>query len=142
MATPHHTVDRIGAWLSLACALHCAVVPVLVLLAALGLPAVDSLGIFSDHRFELVFSFAAVIFVAASIGLGLRGGADRRPMLIGFVIGLALIGGSRLLPGPEWFAHLVLVAGALTVAYTHRRSLRSRSCCEDPATPASAPLLP
>ncbi|HVH97291.1 MAG TPA: MerC domain-containing protein [Enhygromyxa sp.] len=167
MATPHHTVDRVGSWLSLACALHCAVVPAAVLLAALGFPVVGSLGLFDDPRFELGFSLAAVIFVAASLGLGVRGGAERRPMVVGFAIGLALLGGSRLLPGPEWFGHLVLVAGALTIAFTHRRSLRSRSCCDpellgpEPArphaegrvratseqrgsdpTPASAPLLP
>ena len=142
MATPHHTVDRVGSWLSLVCALQCAVVPAFVLLAALGVPVAGSLGIFDDPRFELVFSLAAVVFVTASVGLGFRGGADRRSMLIGLTIGLALLGGSRLLPGPEWFSHLVLVAGALTVAYTHRRSLRSRTCCDEPSTPASAPLLP
>lgn len=167
MATPHHTVDRVGSWLSLVCALHCAVVPAAVLLAALGLPVGGSLGWFDDPRFELGFSLAAVIFVAASLGLGVRAGAEWRPMVVGFAIGLALLGGSRLLPGPEWFGHLVLVAGALTVAYTHRRSMRSRSCdpqLHGPAkpactqaegrvqamseqrgsnhTPASAPLLP
>lgn len=168
MTTPHHTVDRIGSWLSLLCAVHCAVVPVVVLLAALGFPIVGSLGLFEDHRFELAFSLTAVILVAASVALGLRGSADRRPLVIGFVLGLVLLGGSRLLPGPEWIGHLVLVAGALTIAYTHRRSLRSRDCCEphshgptEPghthaegrmrtpsdqraaeATPASAPLLP
>jgi hypothetical protein len=147
MATPHHTIDRVGSWLSLVCALHCAVVPAVVLLAALGQPVVGSLGVFDDPRFELFFSFAAVILVALSVGLGFRGGAERRPMLVGFAAGLALIGGSRLMPGPEWFAHLVLVAGALTVAYTHRRSLKTRSCCQEPGadhprTPASAPLLP
>lgn len=168
MATPHHTVDRVGSWLSLVCALHCAVVPAAVLLAALGFPVGGSLGWFDDPRFELGFSLAAVIFVATSLGLGVRAGAQWRPMVVGFAIGLALLGGSRLLPGPEWFGHLVLVAGALTVAYTHRRSMRSRSC-EDPHlhgpgepartqaegrvrakseqrgsdhTPASAPLLP
>jgi hypothetical protein len=113
-----------------------------VLLAALGFPVVGSLGLFDDPRFELGFSFAALILVALSVGLGVRGGAERRPMLVGFTIGLALLGGSRLMGEPEWLAHLVLVAGALTVAHTHRRSLRSRSCCDDPAAPASAPLLP
>lgn len=146
MATPHHTIDRVGSWLSLVCALHCAVVPVVVVLAALGFPVAGSLGLFDDPRFELGFSFAAVILVAASVGLGFRGGADRRPMLVGFAIGLALIIGSRLVPGPEWLSHSVLVVGALTVAYTHRRSLRARSCCDDASGtasgPASAPLLP
>lgn len=145
MATPHQTVDRVGGWLSLVCALHCAVVPIAVLLAALGLPVI-SLGLFDDPRFELGFSFAAVILVAVSVGLGVRGGAERRPMVVGFALGLTLIAGSHLTPGPEWLSHLVLVAGALTVAHTHRRSLRSRSCCDqsedDPSTPASAPLLP
>src|SRR5690606_4031887 len=143
MATPHQIVDRVGGWLSLVCAIHCAVVPVGVLLGALGLPMFGALELFDDSRFELVFSCAAAIFVAISLGLGVRGGADRRPMVVGFAIGLALIAGSHLSPGPEWLGHLVLVAGALTVAYTHRRSLRSRSCCEqrsdDPSAPASAP---
>jgi hypothetical protein len=85
-----------------------------------------------------------------------------RSMIVGFSLGLALIGGSHLTPGPEWLSHLVLVAGALTVAYTHRRSLlercdddhaasttlgqqlgqRGEQHDEDPAPPASAPLLP
>ncbi|HLT38039.1 MAG TPA: MerC domain-containing protein [Enhygromyxa sp.] len=139
MTTPHQTVDRVGGWLSLVCAIHCAVVPLAVLLAALGLPVI-SLGLFDDPRFELGFSIAAVILAAVSLGLGVRGGADRRPMLVGFALGLVLIVGSHLTPGPEWFSHLILVGGALTVAYTHRRSLRSRSCCDDPGAPA--PLLP
>jgi hypothetical protein len=157
MATPHQTVDRIGGWLSLACAIHCAVVPVAVLLAGLGLPVLGSLSLFDDGRFELGFSLAAVVLVALSVGFGVRSGTLRtgRSMMIGFAIGLALIGGSHLTPGPEWLSHLVLVAGALTVAYTHRRSLLERSCDvdhaasttpvqhdQDPAPPASAPLLP
>lgn len=151
MATPHQTVDRVGGWLSLVCAIHCAVVPIAVLLAALGLPVVDSLGLFDDNRFEIGFSLLAVVLVAISLGLGVRSGAARRPMIIGFAIGLALIGGSHLTPGPEWLSHLILVGGALTVAHTHRRSLESRRCDDhsasehsgdDPSARASAPLLP
>ncbi|MFO7563555.1 MAG: MerC domain-containing protein [Enhygromyxa sp.] len=146
MATPHQTVDRVGGWLSLVCAIHCAVVPIAVLLAALGLPVLDAHGLFDDFRFELAFSLVAVVLVGISLGLGVRGGAERRPMVIGFSLGLVLIAGSHLTPGPEWLSHLVLVVGALTVAHTHRRSLKSRACCDqgedDPATPASAPLLP
>lgn len=156
MATPHQTVDRVGGWLSLVCAIHCAVVPIAVLFAALGIPVVGSLGWFDDPRFELGFSAAAVVLVAISVGLGVRAGAERRPMLIGFAVGLALILGSHGVPGPEWLSHLILVVGALTVAYTHRRSLEGRHSCadhqlvgaspeqpvDDPAAPASAPLLP
>jgi hypothetical protein len=156
MATPHQTVDRVGGWLSLVCAIHCAVVPIAVLLTAFGVPVVGSLGWFDDPRFELGFSAAAVVLVAISVGLGVRAGAERRPMLVGFAVGLALILGSHLVPGPEWISHLILVVGALTVAHTHRRSLESRHRCDDhpgveaspeprgddPAAPASAPLLP
>ena len=143
MATPHQTIDRVGGLLSLVCALHCAVVPVVVLLAALGLPVAGELATFDDGRFELGFTLAAVVFVAVSVGLGWRGLAERRSMLLGFGIGLALLAGSRLAPGPDWLAHLILVAGASTLAFTHRRSLEAaRGCCEDKAAAASAALLP
>lgn len=143
MATPHQTIDRVGGWLSLVCAIHCAVVPAVVLLAALGLPVASELTLFDEGVFELGFSIAAVILVAVSV-LGWRGGVDRRPLALGFALGLSLIVGARLTPGPEWVSHLVLVAGASTLALTHRRSLRAaRSCCAEPSrTAASAALLP
>jgi hypothetical protein len=165
MATPHQTIDRVGGWLSLVCAIHCAVVPIAVLLAALGVPVFGSLGVFDDPRFELGFSAAAVILAVISVGLGVRAGANHRPMLIGFAVGLTLILGSHVAPGPKWLSHLILVVGALTVARTHHRS--RHSCADhqpghaasaadghhavgpsperpgdDPAAPASAPLLP
>jgi hypothetical protein len=140
MATPHQTIDRVGGWLSLVCALHCAVVPVVVLLAALGVPVASELAVFDDGRFELGFSVAAVIFVAVSLGLGQRGAVDRRPMLGGFALGLSLIAGSHVCPGPDWLAHLVLVAGASIVALTHHRSFRAHRPSSPPPVPAA--LLP
>ncbi len=134
MPTPHQIIDRVGGLLSLACAIHCAVVPVVVLLAALGVPIAGELAVFDDGRLELGFSLAAVVFVGISVGLGWRGGVERRPMLVGFAVGLALIAGSRLAPGPEWIAHLILIGGALLLALTHRRSLgAARACCEEPS---------
>jgi hypothetical protein len=144
MASPHQSIDRVGGWLSVICAVHCAVIPVAVLLAALGVPVAAELAVFDDGRFELGFSLIAVVMVAVSLGLGTRGAkVDRRPTRLGFGLGLGLIAGSRVAPGPEWLAHLVLVAGALLLAYTHRRSLQAaRACCAGPVTQASAALLP
>lgn len=146
MSTPHQNIDRVGGLLSLVCAIHCAAVPVLVVAAALGMPVADQLLALEDERVELGFSLAAVVFVTISVGLGWRQ-AKRGPMLAGFAVGLALLVGSRLVPGPEWVAHLALVAGALTLALTHRRSfqagasgLRGDACCDD--APAPAALLP
>jgi hypothetical protein len=136
----NHTIDRVGGWLSLICAIHCAVIPVLVLLAGLGAPVVDELAGFDDERLEIGFSVAAAVFVVASVGLGWRHGAIRRSLLIGFGVGLALLAAARLTPDPEWLAHLLLIGGALTLAYTHRQSLRSRAGCPEPPTPAA--LLP
>lgn len=145
MATPQETTDRIGGWLSLACAIHCAVVPILVLLAGLGAPVAGDLALFHDARVELIFSIAALVFVAGNVALNWREASGRRTMFIGFAIGLALILGSRVTPGPDWLAHVVIASGALIVALTHRQSLRSHrspDCCPEPASPASAPLLP
>lgn len=145
MATPQETTDRVGGWLSLACAIHCAVVPVLVLLAGLGAPIAGDLALFHDARVEIGFSIAAVVFVAVNIALSWRDASGRRTMFMGFGIGLALILGSRVTPGPDWLAHVVIATGALIVALTHRQSLRSQrnpDCCSEPASPASAPLLP
>jgi MFS family permease len=147
MATRQQTIDRLGGWLSLACALHCALGPALLLLAGLGAPVAKELELLEDGRVELGFAIAALLFVSLSVALRLRdpGTEGRRPMFAGFAAGLVLIFGSRVVPGPDWLEHLLLISGALILATTHRRSLRAARealCCADPAAPAPAALLP
>jgi hypothetical protein len=163
MRTPQQTIDRLGGLLSLVCAIHCAAAPALVVVAALGLPLADALPALEDERIELGFSLAAVVFVTVSVGLHWRH-ADRLAMLARFGLGLALLLGPRLLlgpgliPAPEWLAHVSIIAGALLLAWTHRRGYRggyrggyragsrasgatggreSQACCVDAPTPAA-----
>jgi len=145
MAMRQQTIDRVGGWLSLACAMHCAVGPALLLLAGLGVPVASEFAAVEDSRVELGFSIAAVLFVALSVMLSARSRTLSARALAGFAGGLVLIVGSRLIPGPAWLEHLVLISGALILAATHRQSLRGLregACCATPSAPAPAALLP
>jgi hypothetical protein len=124
MSSPQQTIDRLGGLLSLVCAIHCAAVPVLVVVAALGLPIADGLLALEDERIELGFSLTAIVFVAVSVGLHWRH-PNRSSMLASFGLGLALLIGPRLVEAPEWIAHVAVIAGALLLAWTHRRGYRA-----------------
>jgi len=105
-------MDRLGASLSVACALHCALQPVLLLfLPFLGL------GFLLNEQAETVF----LVFSAALASLSLLQGHRHHGQIGAFpvlALGLGLIVASRL-PGLSQFEMILAVSGALGIAISH-----------------------
>lgn len=110
--------DRVGATASLLCALHCALLP--LLLAAL--PALG-LGFLGEHWFEAAFTGFAIVLASTTLLLGWR--RHRRwqalallvPGVLALLAGLALHG--------TGLVHAVLLAtGGTLVALGHLVNLR------------------
>lgn len=114
------TGDRIGAFGSLLCALHCALLPLLVaLLPALGLGGAALVD------FDQGFTVFATLLGITMLGYGYRRHRAFRAWFV-LVPGLALIwAGSFTALHTHSLAHsLVMVAGGLLVAAAHVLNLR------------------
>lgn len=124
-------VDRFGAGLSLTCAVHCALSPLLI--AALPLAAASWL---FDDSFEAAFVCASIGMALASLAIGFRL-HRRRSLFVLLGAAGALIAVGRCASSPR--AEIVLVsAGALVLSAAHglnaRLCARCRSCVEDGGT--------
>lgn len=112
--------DRIGATASFVCAVHCALLPLVIAL----LPAIG-LGILADHAFERGFIAFAAALAVFSLVTGYR--RHRRYRAFGFLLpgvalmlaGLAVDFDAR----PTLHAMLVSTGGTL-VALSHLANLR------------------
>lgn len=121
----HGRADRFGATASLICALHCALLPLV-----LGVLPVVGLGFLADHRYEVAFIAFASVLATLMVVYGFR----RHHRLV--ALWLLLPGIALLLAGAfSAFAHgsgmhSVLVAvGGVLVAGAHVVNLRlARSC--------------
>ncbi|MCC6952704.1 MAG: MerC domain-containing protein [Deltaproteobacteria bacterium] len=117
-------LDRIGAGVSIACAVHCILTPLLVGVLPLGSLA------FHDHR-ELETVFICVSFLLATFSLSLGYRIHRRGSLfILFVLSIGLMLLSRL------FVHSVnetvlLVLGATGIAACHITNRRLCASCPE-----------
>ena len=127
-----HTGDRIGLWASIACAVHCAAMPVALLLApALGL------SVFGGFDLDQVFVLFATVLGVAMLALGYR---RHRKASVWWVLlaGLALVWSNAFTPlhahGP--LHALMMVTGGLLVAWAHWRNTRlsMQVCRHLPAT--------
>ena len=121
-------VDRIGAALSLTCAVHCALAPLLV--AALPLAAATWL---FDEPLEAAFVCASVAMGLVSLGIG--GAHPSPPAGLFVLVGIAvvLIAAGRC--APHRIAELSLVSGgAAVLAAAHvvnfRLCRRCRHCAD------------
>ena len=112
--------DRVGAAASFVCAVHCALLPLVIAL----LPAIG-LGILANHAFERAFIAFAALLAVVSLVTGYR--RHRRFRAFWFLLpgvalmlaGLAVDFDAR----PTWHAVLVSVGGTL-VALSHLANLR------------------
>ena len=111
--------DRLGASASFLCALHCALLPLVVaMLPALGL------GFLADHRFERGFVVFAAVLASVSLWLGYR--RHQRVHAFGiFVPGIVLLlVGAQLAVDEPAHLHAVLVTiGGSLVAFAHVANL-------------------
>lgn len=111
--------DRFGATASLLCAVHCALLPlVLALLPALGL------GFLADHRFEHGFIAFASLLALTSLIVGFR--RHQRFRAFWFLVpGIALLFAGIVFEYESTILHAVLVAtGGTLVALAHFTNLR------------------
>lgn len=126
MSSPMHRpslfarlADRFGATASFLCAVHCALLPlVLALLPALGL------GFLADHRFERGFVAFACVLALTSLIVGFR--RHQRFGAFGFLApGIALLLAGLVFEYESMVVHAALVAtGGSLVALAHLINLR------------------
>lgn len=112
--------DRIGATASFVCAVHCALLPLVIAV----LPAIG-LGVFANHAFERAFIAFAAVLAIVSLVTGFR--RHRRFRAFGFLLpGVALMLAGLMVDfdaHPVLHAVLVSIGGTL-VALSHLANLR------------------
>lgn len=117
----HRLMDRFGSTSSLVCALHCALLPVLIsLLPAMGL------GALAWNGFEWAFVCFATSLGVFSLWIGYRRHRGYRALLF-LVPGLALVWAGILWPGVHQrvVLHTVLMSvGGTLIAVAHLINLR------------------
>jgi len=122
-------LDRLGAAVSLTCALHCALTPIL-----LGLLPLAGLGFLRDEQTEWAFIIAAIGLGAVSLLPSyVRQHKQARPLLL-FAMGAGALLAARLYleEKPQLELPAVLI-GALLIACAHllnRRFCRVCSICQ------------
>ncbi|MGO8671445.1 MAG: MerC domain-containing protein [Capsulimonadaceae bacterium] len=128
MPVPHtlsitRNLDRLGAGASMTCAIHCALMPLVIT----ALPLIG-LGWLASERVEWsLFGLSAVVGTS-SLCLGYR--IHFNPIAIRLLaVGLAVLALGRLADERHWtpFYVVLLVAGGLTVAMSHY--FNHRLCC-------------
>lgn len=110
-------LDRLGAGLSFACAIHCALQPLLLVL----LPFIG-LGFILDERLETAFLAFSIVLASATILGGWR--HHRQPQALPLLpVAVGLIVSSRLPQFAAWEIPLA-VGGALSIMSAHLYNLR------------------
>ncbi len=121
-SSPHDAravpVERAATWLSMACAVHCMLMPLVTALLPLAGASVSAL-----HHPAVELSFAAIVLLGAGFTLfsGYRRHRDLG-VLCGVLAGLALYLFGHLSIG--WYARPLSVSGALLLAASSFASAR------------------
>ena len=138
---PHRGVnwDGVGASASLACALHCAALPLVFGLlpgiqAALGSAAPQWTGLTSlllwGHEAERSVVSVVLLFAAVVLGLGLQRHRQRRPLVVAACASvLMIIGAFGHWDVAERSHVLFQVGGGLGIAFAHLLNLRALHRC-------------
>ena len=121
----HRTLDRAGMIVSVLCAIHCAITPILLGL----LPLSGFVGILASSKYEGTFLTAAVVLGIGSLAWGFRIHRLVAPSLL-LVAGIVLIFvGHRVLGHGHRLEVFVVVAGALAMAAAHGVNLHHCMRC-------------
>jgi len=120
---PNALLDKVGAVLGFACAIHCIVVPL-----ALGVLPALGLGFLADEGVDHTIVAIATACAALAAWLGWRTHHDRR-IVLGFAGSVALLFLAHAVGEHGLGARLISVLGGLGLAATHLwNTRRSRSC--------------
>jgi MerC mercury resistance protein len=118
-ARSHTIFDRIGAALSVTCALHCLLTPILLAFVSLG-----AVGWLASEKTEFVLLSVATTLAAVVLSWGWH--VHRRLGSLGiFAVALVLIGAGGSL-APESAETPMVIAGGLSIALAH--VVNSRFC--------------
>lgn len=124
---PLGLVDRLGVYVSAACAVHCLALP--LLLAAI--PTVGLL-VFIGEGVEMMLALAAVLLAVACLCWGFRLHRKKRLFLTFSAAAAFILSGQIFADG--WLETALVVAGAVGLIASHmlnRKLCRScQSCCE------------
>jgi len=121
-------VDRIGASLSFACAIHCAIVP----FAATILPLLG-VGFLADKRVEHTIILVSIALASVSVCWGFRRHRQRRIFILFGTAGFLILSGRGFLEGTSEVVTVVL--GATLFVCGHLLNYRlCHACqrCEEP----------
>lgn len=113
-------IDRLGAFASMLCAVHCALLPVVFgVLPALGL------GFLANHRYEQAFVGFAILLASISLWFGVRNHGSYRAFLFLVPGIILLIVGVLIGVDHADRTHAVVVSiGGTLVALSHLVNLR------------------
>ncbi len=127
-------LDRIGATVSFLCAVHCALMPLVV-------ATLPALGLFGDERVEQMALGFGVAFALWSAAWSWRRGRDLQ-VVSAFALALGLLV-SGLIAGEEvWWGRALVIGGAVCVGLAHvysarRMRLRAHDACCAPEASAA-----
>ncbi len=122
-ATASATLDRIGATASLTCAIHCAIMPLIITL----LPLIG-LSFLADERVEWGLLAVSATIGISSLCLGFREHGSRRALTV-LSVGIALVTAGRILETSHlgiWGVPAVVIGGVI-IAGAH---LLNRHLCQ------------
>jgi len=117
MLRPRFNLDILGMILSLACAVHCAIVPLVLMFGAL-----TGLQFLADPMIEHTVIFGSMLIAAASL-IPHYFHHKRKEVLIVATTGFALIFIGHSL-GMVWLHTILMVAGGTAIAISHLLNLK------------------
>jgi len=126
-------LDRLGVWASLACAAHCAAMPILALGSLFaGQEHAHAHGPF-DHWLELLLIGTAALVGYSTLGVGFRQHGRPGPLVV-LTTGLLLVGAGHLAPSHS-ASILAAITGALALVAAQLLNRRCPTACRqhDPA---------
>lgn len=122
-AAINRRLDRAGATASLACAIHCALMPLVITLLPL-----FGLAFLADNRVEWALVGGSAILGSTSLCLGYREHGNRRALAV-LAVGLGLLAAGRIAESQKagaWGVAIVVIGGVM-VAASH---LINRKLCD------------
>jgi hypothetical protein len=128
---PRLDLDRVGATASTLCAIHCALMPIVITI----LPLIG-LGFLADERLEWMLVATSAAMGISSVCLGHREHKQKRAAAM-LCLGLSLLAVGRLAEERKLgrYSVVIVVLGGLTVASAHiinrRLCMSCRSCRAD-----------
>ncbi len=117
MPRPHFNLDILGMLLSFACAVHCALVPLVLMFGAM-----TGLQFLADPMIEHTVIFGSMLIAAASL-IPHYFHHKRKEVLIVATTGFALIFIGHSL-GMAWLHTILMVTGGTAVAFSHLLNLK------------------